>query len=96
MGGITFASKAEASRYISLYLLQKAGKITRLELQPVFKMVVNGVPICKYLADFAYFENGKRVIEDVKGGNATKTPVYRIKIKLLHALYPGIDHREIA
>lgn len=57
-------------------------------------MNVNGVKICTYFADFAYFEQNARVVEDAKS-TATKTPVYRLKRKLLLALYPGIDHREI-
>ena len=34
--GHTFASKAEAKRYGELRMLEKAGKIESLELQPVF------------------------------------------------------------
>lgn len=34
--GVSFASKAEAHRYAELRLLEKAGKIESLELQPVF------------------------------------------------------------
>jgi dsDNA-binding SOS-regulon protein len=34
--GITFHSKKEADRYCELRLLQKAGQISHLELQPVF------------------------------------------------------------
>jgi hypothetical protein len=35
---------------------------------------------CSYMADFTYIENGKIVVEDVKG---FKTPEYRLKKKLL-------------
>lgn len=34
----------------------------------------------KYVADFVYYENGKKVVEDVKG---YKTPEYKLKKKLM-------------
>lgn len=89
--GIRFDSKKEARRYADLILLQKAGAIRQLELQPRFPIVVNGVKVCTYVADFAYFENA-RVVEDVKG---VRTAVYKLKAKMLLACYPGIDFREI-
>ena len=81
---IRFASKAEARRYTHLKFLFKSGVNRNLELQPKFKIRVEGKDICTYRADFAYFENGKRVIEDVKG---VLTPVYRLKKKLVEAIY---------
>ena len=36
--GIRFASQREGSRYRELKLLEKAGQITGLELQPVFEL----------------------------------------------------------
>ena len=39
----------------------------------------------KYVADFVYVENGKRVIEDVKGGKATDTPLSRLKRAIVEA-----------
>lgn len=92
--GITFASKKEAGRIGELKLLERAGHIRNLELQPKFPLVVNGVKVCTYIADAAYFEKNARVVEDVKSG-PTKTPAYRIKRKLLLALNPGLDHREV-
>ncbi len=79
--GITFASKAEARRYGELKLLERAGEIQNLELQPKFALVgIGATKICQYRADFAYQQiNGPLVVEDVKG---MKTPVYRLKAKL--------------
>lgn len=37
--GITFHSKKEAHRYAELLLLQRAGKITNLELQKEFELI---------------------------------------------------------
>jgi hypothetical protein len=91
--GITFASRKEARRYSELRLLERAKAISGLELQPVYRLEVNGTLICKYLPDFRYIQDGKLVVEDVKS-DPTKTPVYRIKKKLLAALF-GIDVQEI-
>lgn len=38
--GVTFASKAEARRYAELKLLERAGEIWDLELQPRFPLLV--------------------------------------------------------
>lgn len=87
--GIRFASKKEASRYLELCLLQKAGEISLLQLQPAFVLEVSGTKVGRYVADFSYRDKktGKIVYEDVKG---FKTPVYRLKKKLVKAQY-GID-----
>jgi len=98
--GITFASKAEAERYCQLRELAKAGEIDQLELQPKYEVSVNGHKICNYIADFRYFSKAKGpqdqaghvVVEDVKG---KPTPVYRLKKKLVEALYPGVQITEI-
>lgn len=44
-----------------------------------------------YVADFVYFENGKRIVEDTKG---VRTPEYIIKRKLMLQKY-GIRIREV-
>ena len=61
--GIRFDSAKEARRYGELKLLQMAGKISQLELQPRYRLVIEET----YVADFRYLENGETVIEDVKG-----------------------------
>ena len=92
--GIRFASKAEARRYSELKMLEKAGEIERLDLQPKFPLVVSGLRVGTYIADFRYYRVLNRnarttitsqVVEDVKG---VKTPVYRLKKKIVEALYP--------
>jgi hypothetical protein len=91
--GIRFASQREAKRYRELRLLVKANQITALDIQPNFPILVKDVPICRYVGDFAYldYRTGRRIVEDVKG---VKTPVYRLKKKLVKAIY-GIDIQEI-
>lgn len=91
VGQTVFASKREADRFAELNLLEKAGEIRALELQPKFNCMVNGQKVCSYRADFAYQKNGKRIIEDVKG---YKTPLYRLKKKLVLACL-GIEVVEI-
>ena len=84
--GITFDSQKEANRYGELKLLQAAGEIAELELQPHYPLVVNEVLICSYRGDFRYrvVDSGALVIEDSKG---MKTPAYRLKAKLMKALF---------
>ena len=85
--GIKFDSKAEATRYCLLKRDEKLGIIFDLELQPAFPVVVEGKKICTYKADFSYIDNGVRVVEDVKSPITAKHPVYRIKKKLVEAIY---------
>jgi hypothetical protein len=46
---------------------------------------------CVYKADFVYIENGRMVVEDVKG---CKTPEYKLKRKLM-LWVKGIRIREV-
>ncbi|CAB4122278.1 Protein of unknown function DUF1064 [uncultured Caudovirales phage] len=86
--GEKFDSKAEAKRWTTLRILQRIGEIADLETQPRFDMVINGQKVCTYVADFRYrvIATGAVVIEDVKS-LPTKTPIYRLKKKLLKALH---------
>lgn len=93
--GITFHSKKEANRYVELKLLQKAGEISNLELQKKYPMVVNGVKVCEFWADFAYIDQkGNEVTEDVKSPITRKEPTYRLKNKLFKACY-GREIKEV-
>lgn len=90
--GITFDSKAEARRYGELKLMERAGAISDLELQPSFEILpafrdASGARYraIKYLADFRYIENGKAIVEDVKG---METPEFKLKRKMLLSRYP--------
>ena len=92
--GIMFDSIAEARHYWDLRHMERAGEITDLELQPVFPLIVNGVKVAQYRADFAYVDvaTGRRIVQDVKG---VRTPVFALKAKMVKAQY-GIDVEEIA
>ena len=91
--GITFASKAEARRYQELKMLERAGKIAELRLQPRYVLSVDGTPIGEYRGDFQYvmLPTHEIITEDVKG---MKTPMYRWKKKHLKAQW-GIEIQEI-
>lgn len=88
--GFTFDSKKESDEYINLKIRLRNGDIKNLELQPKFPITINGVKICTYKADFAYEVKGKRIVVDVKSKFTAKLPVYRLKNKLLKAVY-GIE-----
>jgi hypothetical protein len=94
VNGLRFASKAEAKRYAELLILENAGKITHLGVQPKFLLRVSagGFPLGNYVADFEYVaDDGQHIVEDVKG---FKTPLYKWKKKHAEAQY-GIKIVEI-
>jgi uncharacterized protein DUF1064 len=85
VGDITFDSKKEAARYQHLMLLQKAGEISNLVLQVDFAIIIRGVKICTYIADFVYQDKtGKTIVEDAKG---VRTAVYKLKKRMVEAEY---------
>lgn len=102
--GETFDSMAEARRWRDLTWLQRGGVIRGLSRQVKYTLIPNQYDskgkliergVC-YIADFVYQdENGKLVVEDVKGYK--KGPAYAvfvIKRKLMLKEY-GIQVREV-
>ena len=85
-----FDSKKEHNRWKELKLLERAGAINNLKRQVKFVLIEKSQYGREraYICDFAYWENGKYVVEDVKS-NITKTPLYRFKKRLM-AEYYGI------
>lgn len=85
--GITFDSAKEARKYAELRLLQRAGEVTEIELQPKFTLLpgfryrgkkIQGVT---YTADFLVtYKDGSRQIVETKG---YKTRDYILRKKLL-------------
>lgn len=80
--GILHDSIKEANRWCELNLLLKAGHITDLQRQVRFELLPkqDGERAVYYIADFVYNENGKKVVEDVKG---VRTKEYRLKKKMM-------------
>lgn len=96
--GIEFDSKAEASRWLELKTMERAGLISDLARQVPFELTSTmRAPSGKivrpitYVADFVYTEKGAKVVEDVKG---MKTAEYRIKAKLMMFVH-CIEIREV-
>lgn len=89
-----FDSIAESKRYKELALLERAGEIQGLILQPKFLLQdgfrKNGKTYRKieYIADFMYKEKGQIIIEDVKG---KETEVFKLKRKLFEYKYPNLE-----
>lgn len=85
-------SEIEAKYHAELKLLSVCGNITNIEVQPVFPLHVNGVRLCKYVADFAYRKKGIRIVEDIKPKGWTKKldPLSWHKIQHASAEY-GIE-----
>ena len=98
--GIKFDSAKESKRYASLKLLERAGVIENLKLQPRFLLqegfTYNGHKERKieYVADFQYERNGQTIVEDVKS-KPTRTEVYKLKRKLFLYKYRDIVFREV-
>lgn len=92
--GYIFASKAEAKRYSYLKIMEKAGHITSLVIHPVYPLEINGIKIGRFTADFEYNDEHGMVVEDVKGGKATKTEAYSLRKRVFEACY-GIKLTEI-
>lgn len=105
--GITFDSAKEARRYGELLLLEKAGAIAKLQMQVKFVLIPAQYETtytktgkekqkcvereCSYIADFVYYENGEKVVEDTKG---FKTKDYIVKRKLMLYVH-GIKIKEV-
>jgi hypothetical protein len=78
--GKVYDSQKEANRAAELRLLEQAGEIAGYAEQVPF-LLAGGIV---YKADFVVLGlDGTYRIEDTKGGEATKTPGYRMKKKLM-------------
>ena len=86
-----FDSKAEAARWWDLKRLSDHGSIEDLCYQVRHPITVNNIDVGSYIADFTYIEVTAQarnlVIEDVKGGKATDTPLSKFKRKCVEAQY---------
>jgi hypothetical protein len=80
-----FDSKGELQRWLYLLDAEKRGVIDDLKRQVPFKLEVNNILICEYVADFTYRKPGPGgyVVEDFKG---MITDVFRLKAKLFKAV----------
>ena len=99
--GHKFDSLKESRRYSELKIMEKAGLITNLALQPKFEIIPavkwNGKTYRKrsYLADFIYKEDNVVIVEDVKSFITKKNPVYTLKRQLFLIKYPKYVFKEV-
>jgi hypothetical protein len=62
-----FDSGQEFRRWHELKMLERAGKIQRLERQVAIPCFVEGELMWTLKPDFAFFQDGKRIYDDTKG-----------------------------
>lgn len=93
--GFWFDSKKEAQYYGTLKMKVKAGDIKTFRRQVRYRIVINGVKITTYVADFVEecWDGSKRII-DVKSEFTRTLAPYRMKRQLMLALY-GIKIIEV-
>ena len=89
--GIVYDSAAEARYAASLDLRVKVGDIKEWFRQIRYPLMVNGTKICDMVIDFKIHHANRGALEvefvEVKG---CETDTYRLKLKLLKALYPNL------
>lgn len=91
-----FPSRAEARHFLKLGERLRRFEIEKLKLQPEFRLTESykldtdktksgksTVTGLKYTPDFEYYENGKRVVVEVKG---RKTKDYKMRLNLFLSL----------
>ena len=83
---VQFHSRKEAKRWDHLQLLWLGGHISRPHRQVWWPLVVNGIKVGSYVADFCYvvWGTGDLVVEDAKG---FRTPAYKLKARLFRACH---------
>ncbi len=90
--GITFHSKKEAAYCMELDKLKAQCFIESYQRQVPYTIAVNGIKICKYIADFVvFYHDGTSEVVDVKG---MKTAIYKLKAKMMLAIF-GIKIKEV-
>ena len=96
--GMQFDSHRELSRYTQLLTDLRMGSIRDLHRQVTFVLAPavhiesnkRKTPALRYVADFIYVEDGRLIVEDVKG---MKTRAYLQKKHLMKTIH-GIDIKE--
>lgn len=85
---IRFDSKKESQYYGRCKILKKAGEIVKIECHVPFPLMVNGVLICTYEADFVlYYPDGTFRVKDVKSTATEGLAVFRLKKALMLAIH---------
>lgn len=86
--GIRFQSESEGRYYLTCKSEKESGKIKDFERQRRYKLIVNGIQVSAYRADFVkIFPDGSEQIIDVKSIFTRKNNDYIIRKKLMKALF---------
>jgi hypothetical protein len=94
--GLRFDSQGEARRYGELLILERIGKITKLERQVVFQLAPavkfadekKKKPSLRFVADFSYRDaEGLLVVEDFKSPVTAAKSDFRIKRHLMKSVH---------
>lgn len=92
--GQKFRSHLEATFYNRVKLLHTQGDLIKFDREVRFELNVNGFMVCAYVCDFIlYWKDGRVEYIDCKS-QATMTPIYSIKKKLMWAVH-GIELKEV-
>lgn len=97
VGDIKFDSKKEATRWMELQLLERAGEISDLQRQVKVELIGQYRPLytrtgrkMKLTFDFSYIEDGVQIYEDAKG---YPTRDYEVRVAVARAM--GLEVREV-
>lgn len=89
-GGRVYASRSEAAYARHLDRLLERSEIEAWTPQVRVPLEVEGVVVCTMVPDFSVeLKDGERILVEIKG---YATPVWRLKRKLLEALYPDVTY----
>lgn len=89
---MTAAKNTVAGRFLSCASVRVKSDLCAARF--LYALVVNGVLVCQYIADFVYVEGEATVCEDVKSPITRTKPEYRIKAKLMAAIH-NLQVREV-
>lgn len=93
-----YRSKAEYAHSLYLESEKQAGRIKKIEYEKQYEIVLKkrgqkDTHICYMLPDFTLtMPDGSKVVHEVKGGRATETDVWRLKMKLFKFCFPNIRY----
>jgi len=97
--GYVFDSMAEMHRYQQLVAAQEDGRISDLQVHPRFEVLeefedAQGTKVrpITYMADFSYRQDGRTIVEDVKG---VETKEFKLKEKLFRYRFRGQQNIEL-
>lgn len=86
--GLKFDSIKEAKYYGQCKMRVMAGDLKKFDFHVSYPIIVNGVKICSYEADFVlYHPDGTVSVIDVKSKATEGLPVFRLKQKLMLAVH---------